>query len=237
MKPQPFAVENIAVIQSPYKQKFAIPRQPGLVKQAVARLHFVAPYNKVDMVRGLEQFSHLWLLFMFHQNLAKGWTPTIRPPRLGGNKKIGVLASRATFRPNGIGMSAVELLDIEYEKNGPVLVLGGVDLLDKTPIIDIKPYIPYSDIVESATGGYAEQSPDNQMPVIFSPEALNACSEVANEYPNLQDFISEILSQDPRPAYKKNTEDNKVYNVELYDFDISWQVIEGVNQVLTIKPL
>lgn len=230
-----FPLENIAIIRSPFKQKFAIPRQPRLVDEAIARLQFVEPYNNPDMVRGLEQFSHLWLLFMFHQNLEKGWTPTIRPPRLGGNKKIGVFASRSTFRPNGIGMSAVRLLDIEHTNTGPELILGGADLLDKTPIVDIKPYIPYSDIIKDADGGYAEDSPQADMQVEFTPEALTACHKHQQQYPHLAALIEQLLKQDPRPAYKKNKQDDKVYNVELYEFDISWRVDGDLTTVLSVS--
>lgn len=237
MQPQSFALENIAIIHTPFKQKFAIPRQPRLVPEAIATLQLLPPYNSAETVRGLEQFSHLWLLFLFHENLDKGWSPTIRPPRLGGNKKVGVFASRSTFRPNGIGMSAVELLDIKTTDQGPELILGGVDLLDKTPIIDIKPYIPYSDIIETADGGYAEDSPDTYMQVEFSEQALSACQQASAQYPHLLVLIEKLLKQDPRPAYKKHKPDDKVYNVELYEFDVSWQVMGDLTRVLAVNSL
>ncbi|MCG6507892.1 tRNA (N6-threonylcarbamoyladenosine(37)-N6)-methyltransferase TrmO, partial [Vibrio parahaemolyticus] len=138
-------IEPIAVIESPYKEKFAVPRQPRLVPSATARVKLLGESNCPEAVRGIEQFSHLWLLFLFDQNLQAGWKPTVRPPRLGGNERIGVLASRSTFRPNGIGMSAVELRGVRKQGDQIYLDLGSVDLVDGTPIIDIKPYIPYSD--------------------------------------------------------------------------------------------
>jgi tRNA-Thr(GGU) m(6)t(6)A37 methyltransferase TsaA len=222
-----YSVQTIGVLHSPFKEKFAIPRQPRLVKEAIGRLQMLEPFNHEDFVRDLEQFSHLWLLFMFHQNLEKGYTPTIRPPRLGGNKKVGVFASRATYRPNGIGMSAVQLLDIEKTPQGITLVLGGVDLLDQTPIIDIKPYIPYSDIITDANGGFAEEAPDADMTVSFTSDALISCEHFEKQYPQLRVLIEKLLAQDPRPAYKKKREDKQSYGVRLYDLNVSWDVVGG----------
>lgn len=152
----------IGKVRTPYKEKFAIPRQPSLAPDVVTELHLIDEMNNEATVRELEQFSHLWLLFLFDQNIEAGWKPTVRPPRLGGNKRVGVFASRSTFRPNAIGMSAVELKEVVIEKGNVVIRLGNVDLVDGTPIIDIKPYIPYSDSIPEAKGGYAEAAPQSK---------------------------------------------------------------------------
>ena len=230
-----FALEPLGFIKTPFKQKFAIPRQPRLVPQAIGELTLIAPFDNPDLFRDLEQFSHVWLLFMFHENLEKGWTPTIRPPRLGGNQRTGVLATRSTFRPNGIGMSAVQLLEV----NGKTIKVGGIDLLDGTPIVDIKPYIPYSDIIEDANGGFAQNAPENNMEVIFSHEALKQCeqfvSQNPNKYPQLKALIENLLKQDPRPAYRQHKTNIQEYGVAIYDLEVNWQVEGQVTTVQSIK--
>ena len=228
MTAQSFTIEPLGFIKTPFKQKFAIPRQPRLVPEAIGELSLIPPFDNPDLFRDLEQFSHVWLMFMFSENLDKGWTPTIRPPRLGGNQRTGVLATRSTFRPNGIGMSAVKLLAVD----GKSIKVGGVDLLDGTPIIDIKPYIPYSDIIENANGGFAEDAPQNQMQVEFSQQALKQCQQYQTKYPNLEQLITNLLKQDPRPAYKQKNQNIQNYGVELYDLEVSWQV-EGMRTKVT----
>ncbi|KJG35202.1 tRNA (adenine(37)-N6)-methyltransferase [Photobacterium angustum] len=226
-----YNIEPIGIIHSPYKEKFAVPRQPGLVPSARSEIVLQGAANSIEAVRGLEQFSHLWLLFLFDQNLEAGWRPTVRPPRLGGNERIGVFASRATFRPNGIGMSAVELKGVRHENGNVIIELGGVDLVDSTPIIDIKPYIPYSDSLSQAQGGFASSAPD-LMPVCFSETAFNQLPSKNKAY--YQAVISEVLSQDPRPAYKKGKPDLKQYAVHLFDFNVHFSVTEQqitVNQI------
>ncbi|MCG3865588.1 MULTISPECIES: tRNA (N6-threonylcarbamoyladenosine(37)-N6)-methyltransferase TrmO [unclassified Photobacterium] len=231
-----YNIEPIGIIHSPYKEKFAVPRQPGLVPSARSEIVLQGAANSLEAVRGIEQFSHLWLLFLFDQNLEAGWRPTVRPPRLGGNERIGVFASRATFRPNGIGMSAVELKGVRHENGNVIIELAGVDLVNGTPIIDIKPYIPYSDSLPQAQGGFASSAPD-LMPVCFSETALNQLPSKNKTY--YQAVISEVLSQDPRPAYKKGKPDPKQYAVHLFDFNVHFSVtgqqitvnqIEKVNQ-------
>ncbi|MCG2838784.1 tRNA (N6-threonylcarbamoyladenosine(37)-N6)-methyltransferase TrmO [Photobacterium sp. WH77] len=212
-----FQIEPIGVIHSPYKEKFAVPRQPGLVPSARATLVLCGDANTPESIRGIEQFSHLWLLFLFDQNLAAGWRPTVRPPRLGGNDRIGVFASRATFRPNGIGMSAIKLNGVRHEKGQVLLDLAGVDLVDGTPVIDIKPYIPYSDSVPDASGGFAAEIPE-LLPVEFTPAALAQLDGEDAAYQ--QAVIEEVLAQDPRPAYKKGKTDDKRYAVLLFDYNV-----------------
>lgn len=226
-------IEPIAVIESPYKEKFAVPRQPRLVPSATARVKLLGESNCPEAVRGIEQFSHLWLLFLFDQNLQAGWKPTVRPPRLGGNERIGVLASRSTFRPNGIGMSAVELRGVSKQSDQIYLDLGSVDLVDGTPIIDIKPYIPYSDSIADALGGYAEAEPE-QTEVAFSAAALETLQRLPDGQVQ-QAVIGEVLAQDPRPAYKKNKADMKEYAVNLYNLNVKFMVNGNLVTVTAIE--
>ncbi|MDN3609275.1 tRNA (N6-threonylcarbamoyladenosine(37)-N6)-methyltransferase TrmO [Vibrio ostreicida] len=228
-----YQVEPIGFIESPYKEKFAVPRQPGLVPTATSRVKLVGPANCVEATRGIEQFSHIWLLFMFDQNLSAGWKPTVRPPRLGGNQRIGVFASRATFRPNGIGMSAVELRGVNVENGHVYLQLGNVDLVDNTPIIDIKPYIPYSDAIDNASGGYASEQPPIS-DVHFSAASL----DILRKRPSgdhEQAVIEQVLAQDPRPAYKKSQGDNKEYAVNLFDMNVKFTANDNLVTVTAIE--
>lgn len=163
------------------------------------RTHLHAPYNHPEAVRGLEDFSHLWLLFVFHQTMAGGWRPTVRPPRLGGNTRMGVFATRSTFRPNPLGMSLVELKGIRCEKQQVVLQLGSLDLVDGTPVIDIKPYLPFAEALPEARSGFARQAPAADMPVSFSTEARLQLAQHQQRYPHLERFITQTLAQDPRP--------------------------------------
>ncbi len=212
-----YNVEPIGYIKSPYKEKFAVPRQPRLVPSATAELHLCGEANTPDSVRELMQFSHLWLLFLFDQNLEAGWRPTVRPPRLGGNERVGVFASRATFRPNGIGMSAVELRGIRVEGKQVIVELGGVDLVDGTPVIDVKPYIPYSDSLPDAQGGFASEEPAT-LSVLIPKE----CAEQLTQEHLL--VIKEVLALDPRPAYKKGKRDDKTYAVHLFHYNVKFHV-------------
>ncbi|KGY08549.1 tRNA (N6-threonylcarbamoyladenosine(37)-N6)-methyltransferase TrmO [Vibrio sinaloensis] len=228
-----YSVTPIGYIESPYKEKFAVPRQPRLVSGATSRLRLIGEANTPEAVRGLEQFSHVWLLFLFDQNLAAGWKPTVRPPRLGGNERVGVFASRSTFRPNGIGMSAVEVKGIDKHGDQMYLNLGNVDLVDGTPILDIKPYIPYSDSIPNATGGYAEQAPQT-MDVIFS-ESAQATLIKRTQGAMESEVIKQVLAQDPRPAYKKNKPDSKEYAVNLFDLNVKFTANDNLITVTVIE--
>jgi tRNA (adenine37-N6)-methyltransferase len=213
----------IGFIHSPYKQKFAIPRQPGLVKSALASIEFCPEFADANSLRGIEQFSHLWLIFQFHHTTAQGWSPTVRPPRLGGNKKLGVFATRSTFRPNNLGLSVVQFVEVKQQAGKLTLVVSGIDLLDGTPIFDIKPYVPYVDAVSAAKGGFAEDAPP-LMAVEFLPPARQALTMFSQIHPTLETLITEVLRQDPRPAYHGNTENNKSYGMHLHDYNIQWHV-------------
>ncbi|WNJ95842.1 tRNA (N6-threonylcarbamoyladenosine(37)-N6)-methyltransferase TrmO [Vibrio ruber] len=226
-------LDPIGIIHSPYQEKFAVPRQPRLVPAATAQIQLIGEANCPESVRGIEQFSHVWLLFLFDQNLSAGWKPTVRPPRLGGNERIGVFASRSTFRPNGIGMSAVELQGIRQEGNQTWIDVGSVDLVDGTPIIDIKPYLPYADRIEQAHGGYADREP-TPTEVCFSDAARQslAAHPRANE---IEAVITQILAQDPRPAYKKDKPDDKEYAVNLFDLNVRFRASQSIITVTAIE--
>lgn len=231
-----FQFEQIGVIRSPYKEKFAVPRQPGLVKSANGELHLLAPYNQADAVRGLEAFSHLWVIFVFHQTMEGGWRPTVRPPRLGGNARMGVFATRSTFRPNPVGMSLVELKGIVCQKDNVVLQLGSLDLVDGTPVVDIKPYLPFAEALPNATASYAQHAPVAEMAVGFTPEVEQQLLMMEKRYPLLKTFIGEVLAQDPRPAYRKGEETGKTYAVWLHDFNVRWRVTAEGFEVFALEP-
>ncbi|AIR04610.1 tRNA (adenine(37)-N6)-methyltransferase [Cedecea neteri] len=230
-----FQFAQIGVIRSPYKEKFAVPRQPGLVKDGGGELRLLAPYNQADAVRGLEAFSHLWLLFVFHQTMEGGWRPTVRPPRLGGNARMGVFATRSTFRPNPIGMSLVELKSIHCQKDEVILQLGSLDLVDGTPIVDIKPYLPFAEAVPDARAGYAQQAPQAEMNVTFTPEVQLQLAGLEGRYPHIARFICQVLAQDPRPAYRKGEDVGKTYAVLLLDFNVRWRVTEQGFEVFALE--
>ncbi len=230
-----FSFEQIGVIRSPYKEKFAVPRQPGLVKSGGGELHLLPPWHQPEAVRGLEGFSHLWILFIFHQTMNGGWRPTVRPPRLGGNTRMGVFATRSTFRPNPIGMSLVELKGIESQRDRLILKLGSLDLVDGTPVVDIKPYLPFAEALPQAQAGYAVDAPPADMPVSFTPEVQRQVEQAARRYPQLARFIHEVLSQDPRPAYRKSEDTGREYAVWLLDFNVRWRVTEQGAEVFALE--
>ena len=231
-----FQFEQIGVIRSPYKEKFAVPRQPGLVKSGGGELHLLAPYNQADAVRGLEAFSHLWVLFIFHQTMAGGWRPTVRPPRLGGNARMGVFATRSTFRPNPVGMSLIELKGIRCQKDQVILELGSLDLVDGTPVVDIKPYLPFAEALPDARASYAQQAPQADTPVWFTDALTPQLIQLEKRYPRLREFIIDVLAQDPRPAYRKEEEAGKTYAVLLLDFNVRWRVTAAGFEVFALEP-
>ncbi|MBB1198691.1 tRNA (N6-threonylcarbamoyladenosine(37)-N6)-methyltransferase TrmO [Enterobacteriaceae bacterium 89] len=230
-----FSFGQIGVIRSPYKEKFAVPRQPGLVQHGHGELHLLPPYNQADAVRGLEAFSHLWVLFVFHQTMEGGWRPTVRPPRLGGNARMGVFATRSTFRPNPIGMSLVELKGIRCQKDQVILQLGSLDLVDGTPVVDIKPYLPFAEALPEAEASYAQQAPIASVAVSFTPELETQFPQLEKRYPHLRAFIMDVLAQDPRPAYRKGEETGKTYAVWLHDFNVRWRVTDAGFEVFALE--
>jgi len=224
----------IGQVHSPYKEKFAIPRQPGLVSAAKGTITLTGDANNSELVRELAEFSHIWVLFVFHGTQEQGWKPLVRPPRLGGNKKVGVLATRSTFRPNPIGMSVVKLESIVTEDKQVILHISGIDLLDQTPIIDIKPYVPYSDSLPTAQAGFAQSPPEISLSVTFSDKTKQSLIAEVKEYPELANLITQVLCQDPRPAYKQNKLDTKLYGMRLYGFNIVWQM-QSLSCLLVIE--
>ena len=230
-------INPIGIIHSGYKEKFGIPRQPGLAKSMLSKLELYPDYATEEIVRGLEECSHIWLVFIFSACVGKGWHPTVRPPRLGGNKRLGVFATRSPFRPNPIGLSAVKLEKIETHKGKVSLLLSGADLLDQTPIIDIKPYIPYSDSISDAYCHFAEAFTPLSLPINFSDTANTQCAIAAKALGiDLRNELSEILSCDPRPAYQKASD--REYGIQLYDYNIRWSIVENSHiQVISIEPI
>ena len=210
----------IGIIHSCYKEKFGIPRQPALIASP-ATIEIEPLYSIEEAFRELESFSHIWVVFILHQTADKKWNPTVRPPRLGGNQRIGVFASRSMFRPNPIGLSVVELKDIERKDNKIVLNIIGGDFLDLTPVLDIKPYIPYADSINTTKSGYADERPEVKLNIKFSVNAQGHITKYINEYPQLKKLIIEILQLDPRPAYQQKKNE---FSMKLYEFDLTWQV-------------
>ncbi len=237
----------IATLHTCFAEKFGIPRQMNLAAAATGRLVFHPRFSDTDAVRHLEGFSHVWLVFVFHRAMGNTWSPMVRPPRLGGNKKVGVFASRSPFRPNSIGISAVKLETVEHTGQGPVLHLSGVDILDGTPILDIKPYVPWADTITDATGGFAAERPSPGLRVVFSAAAREQSRQMADQIPDLAAIITQVLQNDPRPGYQSGFSASlpknydkiryKTYGIRLFDVDVKWQVMNETALVLSIEPM
>jgi len=225
-----YTVSPIGFMRSCFKEKFAIPRQPQLAPAARGVLELVAPLDHADAVQGLEQVSHVWLLFLFHRALEEKPRLKVRPPRLGGNQSMGVFATRATHRPNGIGQSVVKLDKVEPGR----LWVSGIDLLDGTPVIDIKPYVPYADVIQSASNNIASAAP-LLIPVEWDENALIQAHEHALRLAEpLIELIEQCLAQDPRPAYQVPTPERR-YGAQLWDVDVRWHYPQaGLIRVLEV---
>ena len=215
----------IAKIRTPFHEKFGIPRQSGLAN-VPGEIHFEKQYRNPDALRGLEGFSHLWLIFSFSESIREEFSPTVRPPRLGGNRRMGVFATRSPFRPNAIGLSCVRLDHVELTENGPVIHVRGADLLDGTPILDIKPYLPLADCHPEATGGFAEAVADYALTVKM-PDWIK--EKIASEDLSV---ITEILAEDPRPSYQDDAA--RIYHMDYAQYSLSFRVADGV---LTVTDL
>ncbi len=214
-------IEVIGHIKSCFSEKFGTPRQSGLAPSAEARLKLVEPFNRREMVRGLEEFSHIWIHFLFHRVRGDGWKTTVRPPRLGGNERKGIWATRSPHRPNFIGLSAVQLKRIDFN-DGVDLVLAGVDLLDGTPVIDIKPYLVSSDSIVEASQGWASRE-FQKLDIEFLPRAVEFCRAYEDETGvPLQELISEVVREDPRPPSQR--EKKEMFGIRLYNVNVRWQV-------------
>ena len=221
-------IEPIAYIRSPFTSKFGIPRQSGL-SQVKAEIIFEKDYGTPEALRGLEAFSHLWLIWGFSENLDKGWNPTVRPPRLGGNTRVGVFATRSPFRPNGLGLSSVKIEEIKTDpKLGPVIVVSGADLMDGTPIFDIKPYISM-DCHPDAVCGFQESTRDDHLRVVCAPELLSLI-DASN-----RDGLLQVLAQDPRPSYQDDPD--RVYGFPFAGCDVRFRVDGDVLTVVEMVRL
>ncbi len=223
-------LKTIARIKTDFPSKFGIPRQSGLVEALKAVIVFEPEYRNPDALRGLEEFSHIWLLWEFSESVRDTWSPMVKPPRLGGNKRMGVFATRSPFRPNPIGLSCVRLEGIELDSElGPLLYVAGADLMDHTPIYDIKPYLPYTDCRPEAAGGFAEPLKDYALAVEFPEELLHILPEEQRE------AALGVLACDPRPSYQKDP--MRVYGVEFAGYDIRFTVKHNVLTVCELIPL
>ena len=217
MKKNETIISPIAYIRTDFSEKFGIPRQSGLVESLRGRIVFLPEYRNPDALRGIEGFSHLWLLFDFSKARGGAWSPTVRPPRLGGNRRIGVFASRSPYRPNNIGLSSVRLIGVEQtESEGQVLIVAGADLLDMTPIFDIKPYLPFTDCHTDAIGGYADEVYGKKLMPILPDELFKDIDS------DLRRAIADCLAEDPRPSYQDDAE--RIYGMKFAGFEVKFRV-------------
>jgi len=228
-----FTFETIGVIHSCYKEKFGIPRQAGLVSSATASIEFLEPYNHPDMFIGLEDFSHIWISFVFDQHINKGFNNLVSPPRLNGKEQFGVYATRSPYRPNPIGLSVVELEQIEIKDDTVFLHIKGADILDQTPIIDIKPYIQYADSLENTNKGFTSNIKENQFIINFSDLVNKQIAIAEKTTPDIKQFIKELLTQDPRPHYTKSFKSH--YSTKVYEYDLHWEISDLDIQVLSLE--
>ena len=221
------SISVIARMHSDFATKFGIPRQSGLVEELRSTIVFEPEYRNPDALRGIEEFSHLWIIWQFSEAVRQSWSPTVRPPRLGGNTRMGVFATRSPFRPNNLGLSSVKLLGVEHtEQYGSVLHVGGADLMDGTPIFDIKPYIPYGDCHTDATGGFTDRAGEFLLRVEFPEALLKQLPEDKRE------AAIGVLSHDPRPSYQRKPD--RIYGLTFAGFDIRFQVKEDTLTVVEV---
>ena len=225
---QDITIQVIARMKSDFPTKFGIPRQSGLVEELRSTIIFEPEFRNADALRGMEAFSHLWLIWQFSEAVRTGWSPTVRPPRLGGNTRMGVFATRSPFRPNNLGLSSVKLLGIEQtQEYGTVIHVAGADLMDGTPIFDIKPYIPYGDCHPEATGGFTDTAGDFLLEVDFPEDLLQQLPE------EKRPAAMGVLSHDPRPSYQKDSD--RVYGLNFGGFDIRFTVKNNILTVCEVK--
>ena len=222
-------VHSIGYIENDFTEKFGIPRQSGKADGVVSRIHFYPPYQTEDAFKAIEGFSHLWLLFDFSAAKTDGFHATVRPPRLGGNTRVGVFASRSPFRPNGIGLSVVKLLKVEKNAQGICLVVGGADLLNGTPILDVKPYLPHADCILNAVGGYADGVADKRLTVVFEDGVQEKIP--AEKLAGLID----CLAEDPRPSYQD--EPDRVYGMSFGGYEIKFRVAQATLTVVNVEKI
>ena len=230
MKMENVSIRIIARMHSDFPTKFGIPRQSGLVSSLRSTIVFEPEYRNADALRGLEDFSHLWIIWQFSEAVRTDWSPTVRPPRLGGNTRMGVFATRSPFRPNNLGLSSVKLIGLEETRDyGTVIHVAGADLMDGTPIFDIKPYIPYSDCHADATGGFTDTAGDFLLQVVFPEDLLVLLPEEKRE------SAIGVLSHDPRPSYQRKPD--RIYGLNFAGYDIRFRVCEETLTVLEVNPI
>lgn len=218
----------IARIQSEFHEKFGIPRQSGLVPSLRSKIIFEPEFQHPDALRGIEGFSHLWLIWLFSESIRKEWSPTVRPPRLGGNTRVGVFATRSPFRPNAIGLSCVKLEQILQESDhGKVLIVSGADLMDGTPIFDIKPYLPYADCIPDAAGGFANDAPIEKLTIVDDHSLLQTVSHCK------RDALMSVLRLDPRPSYQNDPD--RIYGMIFADYNIRFYVLDDQIHIISIE--
>lgn len=224
------SIQMIAHMRSDFPTKFGIPRQSGLVEELESTIVFEPEFRNADALRGIEGYSHLWIIWQFSQAVRQEWSPTVRPPRLGGNTRMGVFATRSPFRPNSLGLSCVRLLSVEHtEDNGTVLHVAGADLMDGTPIFDIKPYVPYSDSFPDAIGGFTDNADSFLLEVDFPASLLEKLPE------SKRNAAIGVLSHDPRPSYQRNPD--RIYGLSFAGFDICFTVKDKTLSVCEVKKL
>lgn len=236
MSEQEWTFQTIGRIHSPLKEKFGLPRQPGLVPQLTGQIEILAPYDRDEAFKELTGYSHIWLVSVFHLAVREQWQPTVRPPRLGGNERVGVFASRAPYRPNPIGLSLCALHGIERNAGCLYLSISGCDLVDGTPILDIKPYLPETDSVAGARAGFTEEVPRKQLNVLWSAYAQQQVHQLATMYPDLSKLVQALIAQDPRPAYQRETSAQE-YGMRVYDCNVRFAVTGMDATVLSIDPV
>ena len=220
-------LKTIAIAHSEFPTKFGIPRQSGLVPELRTKIIFEPDFRNIDSLRGLEEFSHLWLIWGFSEAEREKWSPTVRPPRLGGNKRIGVFATRSPFRPNPIGLSCVELIKVNITPKKPTIIVGGADLMDGTPIYDIKPYLLTRDSHPEASKGFTQEHEDYQLEVKIPKQLIKKLSAEKMEK------LRKVLAQDPRPAY--HHDDTRVYGFPFDGYEVRFQVVCGTAVVCSIS--
>lgn len=228
MEKEQVSMNIIAHIRTDFPTKFGIPRQSGLVEGLKSRIVFEPPYRNPDALRGMDGFSHLWLIWQFSEAVRNKWSPTVRPPILGGNTRVGVFATRSPFRPNAIGLSSVKIEGIDlHTPEGPVIIVSGADMMDKTPILDIKPYLAYVDSHPEALGGFTTQGWNRELNVNFPPHLLETVPE------KLQAGLIKVLATDPRPTYQDDPE--RIYGMPFGDMEIKFKVADKTLTVVAVE--
>lgn len=233
-----YCFKPIGIIHSCFKEKFGIPRQGNLIPESKANIEFLPPFDQPSALKGIESYSHIWIVFVFHANPVKRLRSTVRPPRLGGNRRIGVFASRSGFRPNPIGLSQVEFEKV-YQQNGRLYVeIKSIDLLDGTPVLDIKPYLPWADKPHHATAGFANTPPSKMIKLQFSSHVEDFFNALPKKKRNhIRTLITQMLQNDPRPAIDRDRFTRKEYGTRIYDWNIRWETYKDIIHVISVMPI